>query len=117
MTTTTALVYEGLKSLDTATLSGSYVPIGTPLQNAASILKIVNNSNVDLLISTDGTNDKDIVPSGTFTLYDAGTNKGSALAFMAFPKGTQFSAKSTVGIGSVYVVALYNQTVTPPPPL
>lgn len=113
----TVLFYETLKSLDTATLSGSYLPIGTKLGNESRILKIINDSTVAVLISTDGTNDKDYVPSGSFVLYDLGTNRGHAAPCMVFAKGTQFYAKAATGTGSVYLISLYGNTNPQTPPL
>ena len=112
----TALLYDTMRSLDTSTLSGSYLPIGTPLTYSGRIVKIINASNVSITISTNGSTDMDIVPSGSFTLYDAGTNRGNSSPCMFFPKGTQFSAKGSVGTGSVYLVCLYGyETLTYPP--
>lgn len=108
----TTLFFETLKSLDSATLSGSYLPIGTALTHEARILKIINNSTVAITISTDGSTDMDFLPIGSFVLYDAGTNRGNASQSMAFPKGTQFYAKGSVGTGSVYLTVLYGNTPT-----
>lgn len=104
-----SLFYNSILSLDTATLSGSYIPVGA-LAQSSRIVKIVNNSNVDVLISTNGSTDMDFVPASSFTLYDAGANSGNTAAIV-FPKGTAFSAKGSVGTGLVYVVSL---TTTPP---
>lgn len=117
MYVSTILQYETLRSLDSATLAGSYLPIGTPLADAARILKIVNVSNVTVTISTDGTNDMDILPGGSFVLYDAGTNRGNAAPCMTFAKGTQFYAKGSVGVGLIYLVSLYGYTNPQTPPL
>ncbi len=105
----TALKYDAIRSLDTATLSGAYLPISTALTYPAIILKIVNNSTVDLLISTDGTTNMDIVPKNGFALYDAGTNRGNPSPGMAFPVHTQFYASGSMGVGLVYVVCLTRQ--------
>lgn len=113
----TALVYDTIRSLDTASLSGSYLLIGSALSFQGRIIKIVNASNVSVTISTDGVNDMDIIPAGSFSLYDAGTNRGNDSPCLAFPKGTAFYAKGSVGTGSVYVVCLYGYTNSQNPPL
>lgn len=117
MYNSTALAYEAIKSLDSSTLAGSYLAIGAALSNESRILKIVNSSNVTVTISTNGTTDMDVVPSGSFVLYDAGTNRGNAAPCLVFPKGTQFFAKGSVGAGLIYVVSLYGNTTSQNPPL
>lgn len=117
MYVSTILKYEPIRSLDSSTLTGSYLPIGTPLADASRILKIVNTSNVTVTISTDGVNDMDIIPSGSFVLYDAGTNRGNAAPCMTFAKGEQFYAKGSVGAGLIYVVSLYGYTNSQTPSL
>lgn len=104
------LKFEILRSLDTSTLSGSYVRIGGALQFEARLLKLVNASNVNLLISTDGVNDMDIVPADNYVLYDAGANRGSSAPSMIFAKGTQFFLKSTAGTGVAYLTVLYGDS-------
>ncbi len=108
----TALFYEPIRSVNTSALSGSYVVLGTALTDEARILKIVNNSNQDLTISTNGTTDMDFLPQTSFVLYDAGSNRGNPAPTMVFPKGTQFYVKGSAGTGLVYLVVLYGNTPT-----
>jgi hypothetical protein len=102
------LIYEPLRSLDTSTLSGSYLPIGTPLAYPASIVKMVNTSNILLLISVDGINDHDVVPANSFWLYDETANTPTHGADAVFiPQGTQFLVNGSSGTGVVYLVVQY----------
>lgn len=112
----TVLAYESIKSIDSATFTGSYQAIGSASTHPARIFKIVNNSNVDVTISTDGINDKDFLPASTFVLYDIGTNRGNSASEINLPP-TQFYAKSGAGTGSVYVVIMYANTPNPGIPL
>lgn len=114
----TALAYDPIKSFDSATLTGSYQLLGAVTAHEARLYKLVNNSNVSVLISIDGgTTDHDVVPAGTFVLYDVGTNKGGSSPGLQLPKGTQFMLKGAAGVGLIYAVVLYANTPTQTLPL
>lgn len=103
---TNRLEWETLRSIDSATFTGSYQALGTPLSNSSYICKLVNNSNVLITISNDGINDKDVAPGNSFWLYDEGSVGGSG-NFPALPAGTQISVKGSAGVGLVYLVSQY----------
>ena len=106
------LFYIPMTSISATTLTGaSYQIIGVPLPNPCSLIKIVNNSTVDVSISTDGLTDMDIVPTGGFTLYDATANLPHSSDATLFPKNTQFFVKGVAGTGSIYLVGLYIKQV------
>lgn len=107
-----SLLYETLRSIDSASFTGSYQTLGTALANSCSIVKIVNNSNVLITVSTDGINDMDVVPANGFVLYDVTANapaSGSNGIFIA--KGTQYLVKASASTGLVYLVAQYLQVL------
>lgn len=106
MSYTQRLEWETLRSIDSATLTGSYQALGTPLAHPSYKCKLVNNSTVLVTISNDGINDKDIAPGNSFWLYDEGT-VGQAGAFPALPQGTQIYVKGSAGTGSIYLVSQY----------
>lgn len=93
------------KSIDSATFTGAYQKIGTPLTQYSIIVKIVNNSNVDVDVSVDGSIDHDICPAGSFVLYDFRANKGVEALF-AMREGMQFYVKGSASSGSVYLVSI-----------
>lgn len=97
------LVYENIRTITTA---GAYAVLGPPLVHPASIIKFVNTGTADAFISTDGTNDMDIIPAGGFALYDITTNTPDETGSVFSRAGTQFYAKSSVA-GSIYLVAMY----------
>ncbi len=109
-------VFQTLRSIDSATFTGSYQVVGSSLTFSARILKIVNNSNVAVTVSYDGVNDNDFIPAGSFASYDFGTNKGTSSDALDLPKGTQVLVKGSAGSGSVYVVAIsaFDSTMTIP---
>lgn len=100
------VAWENLRSIDSATFTGSYQALGTPLINSGYIVKLVNNSTVLVTISINGTNDIDIAPAASFWLYDEG-KVGRDGAFPALPAGTQIYVKGSAGTGSVYLVVQY----------
>lgn len=109
----TVLKWDLLRSLASASISGTYATVGTAFTYPARIVKITNNSTQDVTVSVDGTNDFDYVPAGSFTLYDCGTNRGNPAPSMAIAQGTQILVKGTAGTGSVYVTVLYAYTPQP----
>ncbi|SRR5260221_1070544 len=103
---TQRIAWETLRSIDSATLTGSYQNLGTPLAHPSYICKLVNNSTVLVTISIDGLNDMDIAPSGSFWLYDEGKS-GNSSFMPALPEGTQIMVKGSAGTGSIYLVSQY----------
>lgn len=101
------LVYEPLRSRDSATFTGSYQTLGTPLGNPASIVKLVNDSNVLVTISVDGVSDHDVAPGGSFWLYDATSNSAMESGSIFAEKGRQYYVKGSASTGSVYLVVQY----------
>lgn len=97
------LEYDEMAIFDSSTLSGSYQAIGSPLSRPGLIIKMVNQSNKDVLVSVDGTEDNDICPAGGFWLYDCAANK-QAGPTMAAPVGRQYYINGTAGTGNIYLV-------------
>jgi hypothetical protein len=111
MSFTQRLLYETIRSANTASASTTLV-IGTPLANAASLIKMVNLSNKDVLVSIDGTNFVDICPAGGFWLYDITTNSPHTNHIFC-DEGRQYyirTTDSTAGVGLVYLVVQYIKT-------
>jgi hypothetical protein len=106
MSSTGRIAWETLRSIDSATFTGAYQAVGTPLEHPSYILKMVNNSNVLVTISIDGINDIDVCPASSFWLYDEG-KVGMSSSIAAIPAGTQILVKGSAGIGSVYLVTQY----------
>jgi hypothetical protein len=105
------IAWEKLRSVDTSTSpfsTGVYTNLGTPLLFPSYICKLVNNSNVLVTISTDGINDMDVSPGGSFWLYDE-SKVGIEGAFPALPAGTQIMIKGpgSAGAGLIYLVSQY----------
>lgn len=93
-----------LKEFDTASLTGSYQNLGSALSNPAYYAVIVNDSDVDVYISTDGSTDHFRIPSGAtlpFSTYPRHNLK--TLAACLFKNGTQLEIKQVTGTGTGYI--------------
>lgn len=98
------LEYAEMAIFDSSTLNGSFQAIGSPLAQPGLIVKMVNNSDADVIVSTDGTTDNDICVAGGFWLYDCAANK-QAGPTMAAPVGRQYYISGTAGMGgNIYLV-------------
>ncbi len=102
-------VFETLRSIDSATFIGTYQNLGVPLVHPCVLLKVVNNSTSLVTVTYNGIDDQDIVPAGSFYLYDFGSDAQSTSGDlrMALPAGTQVQVKGSAGTGSVYLVVVY----------
>lgn len=101
--------FDTLRSIAHGSISGSYAAIGSALTYPARIVKITNNTDGDMLISTDGINDMDFIPAHGFALYDLCTNQSLNGGSLQFPVGTVVSVKQSTAptVGSVYLTVIY----------
>jgi hypothetical protein len=99
-----------LRSLAFGSIGATYLPLGTAFEHPVRILKIMNTSNTDMVISFDGINDHDYIPAGGFSLYDLTTNMNETAGWF-FRIGTQIYVKyaTAPASGSVFAVALYGK--------
>lgn len=98
--------YEVLRTFDSASLTGTFQPIGGPLLNEAGLIKCVNESSVTVVISVDGINPHDVVPGNGFFLYDITSDSVKSVDAFA-PKGRQYSVRGTASTGLIYLVVQY----------
>lgn len=99
---------ETLKSATAAAITGTYSAVGTPLTAPAVVVSFKNGTNGDVLISTDGTNDKVYLGANSFTIYDIRTNAPQNADYF-FAEGTQFYAKdgtTPATTGTLYIEAV-----------
>ena len=101
--------FDTLRSLAYTGISASYAAIGTAFTHPARMIKIANNTNGDLIISFDGVNNHDFVPSNGFVLYDFCSNMAEQGGYFMQPTGTIVSVKQSTApsSGSVYVTVVY----------
>lgn len=104
---------ENLRSLAAGSITSSYVQVGTSLVNACRIIRFVNATNGDVLVTDDGINDKIYMPANSFVLLDCNTNRLSNQSYWVMPSGTPFYIKrgplATPSTGSFYIEAYWGQ--------
>ncbi len=102
--------FDALRSIAFGSITGSYLPIGTPFQHLVRIIKITNTTNTDMFISFDGTTDNDYVPAGGFVLYDITTNGYTGTEFVQ-QLFTQIYVKynTAPASGSVFVTGVFGR--------
>lgn len=101
--------FETLRSIAFGSISGTYTAIGSALTNPARLIKITNLTDADMLISIDGINNHDVIPSLGFSLYDLASNRTNLSGSLDFQIGERFYVKqiSAPTEGSVYLTVLY----------
>ncbi len=99
-----------LKTTTPASIGATYATVGTTLVHPAVVLTFINNTNGDVLISTDGTNDMLSMSASSFRVFDIRTNSPDPTSYI-FPQGTQFYIKdgttpSTTGTFNIEILQL-----------
>ncbi len=91
---------------DASTFDNTFQSLGVPITAPTILVKVINNSDTDIDVSTDGATDHDFVASKSFFLYDMRANHGISDEY-AFPTSTQFTIRGALaGIGNVYLVVI-----------
>lgn len=110
-----AVKFDTLRSKAFGDITASYTVLGSVLAQNFRLMRIVNNTDGALLISTDGTTDKVFIPAYGFVLYDLATNAPNVKNSdsFVFAIGTQFYVKYSTAptVGSVYLEGIYSTGV------
>ena len=89
------------KTFDATSLTGSYQNLGSVATNPVRKLALWNTSDVDCIISTDGTNDEFYLPAGgTLFIDEWRSNMRNANASYVLSDGTQLEVKQVTGAGA-----------------
>ena len=98
----------------TTTVGTNYAAIGSPLTSPVLVVTFKNATNGDVIVSTDGTNDKLFMSANSYTVYDIRTNAPYETDFM-FAVGTQFYIKDgpTVGTSGTFAIEAVIATQIP----
>lgn len=99
---------EVLRSFDSASLTGSFQALGTPLVHACVILKFTNNSGSLVTLSWDGVNNHEILLPNAFVLIDIQSNAESP-GQCVVPAQTQFYVKGATSTGLIYLSAYFTR--------
>ncbi len=95
--------FDGLRSLAFGSIGATFSALGTPFDNVNRILKLVNTTDADVIVTFDGINDNDIVPTGGFVLYDFFSDQ------LILSKFTQISIRrlTVPTSGTFYAIAVH----------
>ena len=104
----TVILPDVLRSINSASFTGNYQAVGTPLPQSMRVVKFTNVSSVTVTISWDGVNDHEILPANSFVLIDISGNRENSGTFEV-QKGTQFYAKGSAGSGLMYISCYYGK--------
>ena len=101
--------FEPLRSIAFGSISGTYAAIGTKFANPIRLICITNNTDGDVILSTDAVNDMLFIAAGSFKLFDLNTNRQNSDQVWVLQKGTQFYVKQSTAPtkNSVYIEVLY----------
>lgn len=102
--------FDELRSIAFGGISGTYAAVGDPLDYYGRIICITNNTEGDMLLTTDNTRDEIFVAAGSFKLYDIQSNMNTNFDDKyVLPKQLQFYVKQLTApvSGSVYIEIIY----------
>lgn len=106
-----AAVPDVLRSLANGSITGSYVAVGGPLTHNWRMFRLINDTDGDMFVSVDGTNNNYFVPANSFVLYDLACNGASVMQTDVFVLaiGTQFYVKYSTAptVKSFYIEGVY----------
>ena len=102
--------FETLKSLGFASISGTYAQIGTPFNHAMRAIRIINNTDGDMIFSVDAVNENFFLPAGSFVLWDITSNSDSNDSLKLSKNTPVYVKQSTAASsGSVYVEGIFGR--------
>ena len=106
----TRVAFEALRTLAHGSISGTYAAVGSAFSNPIRCIDITNNTDADLTISFDGTNDHVFVPKATSKQFNYESNKELPAGKLTQAIGTVVYVKGSPGTGNVYVAVFYGFT-------
>ncbi len=97
-----------LTSINSAAFTGAYQVVNTNgTANACILIRIINDSNVDVTVSYDGATDHDFVPAGTQNVLQFQANAQPTGNAALLAKGTKVYVKGAAGVGLVYLAGYF----------
>jgi hypothetical protein len=96
-----------MPSYNAASLDGTYKVLTTSLEQACFLISFINNSDVPVTISYDGTNAHDYVRANSTRDLNFQTNSRPGNNKALLKKGSPVYIKGTVGTGYIFLVGYY----------
>ena len=103
---------DAIRSLAFGSISGTYAAVGTALTKIARQFIFVNDTDVGVMISFEGSTDHIFLPAGGYILNDVASNQVSDQGFY-ITMGTQMYVKDLgagAASGSVYISFFYGKS-------
>jgi len=98
-----------LSLINSATFTGNYDVACTGLEEACFLLRIINDSNRDVLVSYDGNANHDYLVAGNTLEINAQANSSPNGDVALFRKGQKIYVKAAAGTGYVYIAAYFSR--------
>lgn len=117
MTLSVRATVDTLRTLAEASISSSYTAVGTPFLYPVRLICFTNNTDGDMLWSSDGVNNMLFTAASSFKLFDVSTNRQVASQILNFPQGMQWYVKESTAPtkGAVYIEIIYALPQNPVP--
>ena len=97
-----------MTSLNATTLAGDYAPINpSGLTEPCALVRLINNTNRDLLVSYDGVTPHDFVRNGSTIELNLQTNSQPNNKVAKLARGMVVYVNAAAGTGFVYLVGYY----------
>lgn len=97
-----------LSSIDSATFTGAYQVVNTlGLPQSCFLIRIINNSNIGVTVSYNGTMDNDFVRAGESMTLNFQGNSQPNNHVAKLPVGTKVYVKAAAGAGFVYLAGYF----------
>ena len=103
--------FDAYRTLGEASITTSFVAVGTPFAQPVRLICITNNTDGDMIFSVDGVTNHLFIPKGAFKLFDLNTNRVEQSQYWVLPINTQFYVKYSTAptLGAVYIECLWGQ--------
>jgi len=103
---------EPIRTAAFGSITGTYTEVGAPLTNPVRVFNFQNQTDADLLISFNGTDDHIFLPSHGFFVLDITANKNSPSGFFIFSNAPIFVKDNGTPptTGALYVMSFYGVT-------
>lgn len=102
--------FDTMRSLSYSSIGSGFMGVGTAFEYPVKLLKIINLTNANLIVSYNGVNNQDIVTANGGVIYDVAANKADPAGSFQLSVGDRvyvMEETSAPTSGNVYVVVVY----------
>ncbi len=102
---------EPIRTVAFGAISGTYIPLGTPLTNHIRLIVVTSSLNANIYLTTDGITDEIVIGANSYRVLDFSANKVRDDGLFV-SSGTQISIKQVSGAptsGDIWLEAFYGE--------